>query len=205
MQCDKTTPTLPSRLCSAIPELRGSNGFLVQVGAELVRVTAGQAHPQTSREQGIAWAVDGLTQLVTSMQVASVTPVYENHSKPGAWKYTDFSEPPEIFLQIVRATRRVGLGIHFDTANATAFADDPVALLDRVIERVVSVHVSDTAVRGALQPVLLGTGLTPFTPLFRRLKRAKWDGWLCIEEASFLGLEGIKFAADFVRRTWADA
>ena len=47
-----------------------------------------------------------------------MTPVYENHAKPGAWTYTDFSQPPEIFTEIVRRTADVGLGVNFDTGNA---------------------------------------------------------------------------------------
>ena len=36
------------------------------LGAELVRVTAGQAHPETGITDGIAWAADGLRRLVES-------------------------------------------------------------------------------------------------------------------------------------------
>jgi sugar phosphate isomerase/epimerase len=175
------------------------------LGATLVRVTAGQAHPQTGRAEGIAWAVDGLRQLCERTRTSSVTLVYENHAKPGAWRYTDFSQPPDIFLEIAAATADAGLGINFDVANATTFAEDPVALLDAVISRVVSVHASDTAVRGRLEPVLLGTGVTPFGALFDRLARAGWDGWICIEEASRQGRPGVEAAVRFVRQTWEQA
>lgn len=172
------------------------------LGAELVRVTAGQAHPDVSRDRGIGWAVEGLTRLVEKTRNSGVTLVYENHSKPAAWTYTDFSEPPDRFLEIVNRTSGIGLGINFDTANAAAFAPDPLALLDRVADRVVSVHASDTAVKGALQPVLLGTGITPFHTLFAHLEEAGWDGWICIEEASFNGRQGIIRAVDFIQNAW---
>jgi sugar phosphate isomerase/epimerase len=175
------------------------------LGAELVRVTAGQAHPETGITDGIAWAADGLRRLVDSTRAFGVTPVYENHAKPGAWRYTDFSQPPDIFTEIVRRTADVGLGINFDTGNAATFAVDPLALLDEVIGRVVSVHASDSAVRGELRHVLLGTGVTPYPALFERLARAGWDGWICMEEASFQGRAGVEAAAGFVRRTWEEA
>jgi sugar phosphate isomerase/epimerase len=113
------------------------------LGADFVRVTAGQAHPETSRQDGIAWAIEGLCKLQESTRDFGVTLVYENHSKPGAWDYTDFCEPPDIFLEIVRGTADVGLGVNFDAGNAATFADDPCELLRAVMPRVVTVHASD--------------------------------------------------------------
>jgi sugar phosphate isomerase/epimerase len=173
-----------------------------ELGAKLLRVTAGQAHPETTLQAGIAWAVEGLTQLVESTRPSGITLVYENHAKPGVWTYTDFSQPPEIFLQILAGTHGCGLGVNFDTGNASAFADDPLALLEQVLPRLVSIHASDTAAKGELRHVLLGTGVTPFQSLFSCLKRSGWDGWICMEEASHQGEAGIAAAARFVRKTW---
>jgi sugar phosphate isomerase/epimerase len=172
------------------------------LGAEMVRVTAGQAHPETRREQGVAWAIQGLHSLVESTRGSGVTLVYENHAKPGAWVYTDFSQPADIFLEIVDGTANVGLGINFDTGNAAAFADDPVQLLRQVIRRVVSVHASDSSSRGELKHTLLGTGITPYPALFAELKNAGWDGWICLEEASYQGYAGVERAVEFIRKTW---
>ena len=173
--------------------------------ARLVRVTAGQAHPETGRAEGIGWATEGLCRLAERTRSSGVTLVYENHAKPGAWQYTDFSQPPEIFLEIARGTAGADLAINFDTGNAAAFAEDPVALLDQVVDRVASVHASDTAERGVLHHVLLGTGVTPFGALFDRLVAARWDGWICMEEASYQGRDGVQAAARFVRQAWAQA
>jgi sugar phosphate isomerase/epimerase len=173
------------------------------LGADLIRVTAGQAHPETSRPKGIEWAVEGLSRLVQLTRGSTAQPVYENHTKPGAWTFTDFSQPFDIFLEIVRQTADANLGVNFDTGNATAFYEDPLCLLEQVISRVVSLHVADTAVRGELKPVLLGTGLAPLDRIFRRLQRADWDGWVCMEEASFGGRQGVEDAARYVRETWA--
>lgn len=174
-----------------------------ELDADLMRVTAGQAHPETGREQGIIWAVDGLTRLTEASRGSGVTLVYENHAKPSAWRYTDFSQPPDIFLEIVRRTAGTDLGINFDTANATAFAQDPLDLLAKALPRVVSVHAADTSMRNTLQPVLLGTGVVPFPALFGSLKKARFDGWICIEEASGQGVGAVLAAARFVRQAWA--
>jgi sugar phosphate isomerase/epimerase len=175
------------------------------LGARLLRVTAGQAYPETPRTEGIAWAVEGLTRLVEMTRGSGVTLVYENHAKPFVWQYTDFCTQPDIFVEIVQKTQASGLGLNFDTANAAAFAEDPLALLDQVIDRVVSVHAADTATRGALKMVLLGTGIAPIPGAFSRLKRAGFDGWVCIEEGSFQGEAGVRAATRYVRQTWAKA
>lgn len=175
------------------------------LGASMVRVTAGQAHPETPREDGIRWAVEGLCRLTQSVQTLGVQLVYENHAKPGAWQYADFSQPPDIFLEIVRRTSGVPLGVNFDTGNAASFADDPVDLLKTVIDRVISVHASDSSTHGALNHCLLGTGITPFHQLFATLKQYGWDGWICMEEASRQGRTGVEKAAAFVHATWGAA
>lgn len=176
-----------------------------QLGARLVRVTAGQGHPETAREDGICWAVDGLYELAQRVRGSGVALVYENHAKPGAWQYADFSQPPEIFLDIVRQTAGSSLGVNFDLGNAATFAPDPVKLLEAVIGRVVSLHASDSSTRGALNHCLLGTGITPYPELFQCLKQHGWDGWICMEEASNLGRDGVERAASFVRAAWEAA
>jgi sugar phosphate isomerase/epimerase len=175
------------------------------LGAELVRITAGQAHPETGRADGIEWAVAGLSALVDTTRHLGVNLVYENHAKPGAWQHTDFSQPPEIFLEIFRHTEAVGLGVNFDTGNAATFSNDPLAFLETVIHRVVSIHASDSAKKGGLQHVLLGTGITPYPQMFARLKQAGWNGWICMEEASNLGRHGVETATEFIRKTWEQA
>lgn len=175
------------------------------VGASLVRVTTGQSHPATGRDEGIAWAVEGLTRLAETTRHLGVTLVYENHSKPGAWAYTDFAEDPRVFLAVARGIAPAGIGINFDAGNAATFADDPVALLDGVIDRVVSIHASDSAGKGRLQHVQVGTGITPYPALFRRLARAGWDGWICIEETSNQGEKGVSAAVGYIRETWGAA
>jgi sugar phosphate isomerase/epimerase len=180
-------------------------GVAAALGARMVRVTAGQAHPETGLTSGTAWAVEGLRRLADRTRQSGVALVYENHAKPGAWAYTDFSQPPEIFLEIAHATADAGIAINFDTGNAAAFAPDPIALLDQVIDRVASVHASDTAERGQLRHVLLGTGVTPFKSIFERLVQAGWSGWICMEEASYQGRSGLEAASQFVRRTWSEA
>ena len=173
------------------------------LGAEMVRVTAGQAHPETKLQAGLKWAIEGLTGALPIAERHGIQLVFENHSKPGVWRYSDFAHPTEVFLSIVRATTGTALGINFDTANTLVAGDDPLPVLEAVLDRLVSVHVADTRTRGKLEPVVIGTGLVPFEGIFSCLKDAGYDGWLCIEEASGTGRAGIETACSFVRHAWS--
>ena len=175
-----------------------------RLGADLIRVTAGQAHPSVKRNEGIEWAVQGLTRAMEFAKKYQVRLAYENHAKPGAWEYIDFSHPTDIFLEIVERTKDISLGVNWDTANVIAYGDDPIPVLKKVIDRVISVHAADTATRGELKHVLLGTGLVPFKEMFEILHASRFDDWICMEEASFKGKAGVKAAADFVRRIWSE-
>jgi len=173
-----------------------------RLGAEMVRVTAGQGHPETGRSEGMDWAVEGLRRAAQKAEHAGVTPVYENHSKPGVWDHPDFSYPSDIFLKIADRLRETCIKILFDTANPVSRGEKPLPILESVIDRLSCVHAADTSSDHRLQPVLLGTGLVPFDDIFSFLKGSGYEGWISIEEASGLGERGIEEAIKFVRTRW---
>jgi sugar phosphate isomerase/epimerase len=173
-----------------------------RLGASLIRVTAGQRYPGVDREQGVEWAIQGLQQVLPEAECAGVTLAYENHTKGAPWQYWDFSQPAEIFLEILDGMAGTSLGVNYDTANALVSNEDPITLLEAVKDRVVSVHAADVRAPGALEPVVLGTGVAPFPEIFSILKSDGFDGWICIEEASRTGPIGFEQAVAFVRQAW---
>ena len=176
-----------------------------ELGTEMVRVTAGQAHPGVSRADGVAWAISGMSRSADTAQKHDVTLVYENHSKPGSWDYADFSWPADVFLEIARGLDSAGVRILFDTANPVAHGDDPIALLNEVIDSISCVHVTDTKTEGAMDWTLVGSGVVPLRDIFTALKASGYDGWMSIEEASGQGADGIRSAAQAAKEIWAQA
>ena len=201
---DFTTPD-PLQRKRELDYLRRDIALSSQLRIPYLRVLAGQAHPATSRSDGITWAVENLSIADETAREYGVQLLYENHSKPGAWDYYDFSYPLDIFMKVCEGIRATGIRINFDTANIMALGQDPLTVLAQVYDRVETIHVSDTAEKGTFKPVLVGTGAVAFEQIFRFLKGRGFDNWLCIEEASFSGSEGIRKAADFTRRTWEGA
>ncbi|MDP6360993.1 MAG: sugar phosphate isomerase/epimerase family protein, partial [Planctomycetota bacterium] len=186
-------------------ELQADIVVAAELGAEMVRVTAGQAHPGINRDVGVARAVEGLLRSEKTSEKCGVMLVYENHSKPGIWDYPDFSYPSDVFLEIAAGLRSSGIRILFDTANPVSQGHDPLSVLERVMDRVSCVHAADTSACGVMDWVLVGSGAVPFNELFFSLKRSGYNGWISIEEASGQGRSGMEAAVEFIRKTWGQA
>ena len=201
---DFTHPNAEQR-AQEIEQMKADVQLTAALGAKYARVTAGQNHPGTDREQGIHWAVDGLRAVLAEADRLGITLVYENHTKGAPWQYWDFSQPSEIFLEILNALENTSLKVCFDTANSLVLREDPIALLEAVIDRIAVVHVFDIRTPGEFETALVGTGASPINQVLSILKRNGFDGWLSIEEASRTGEEGFEKAVPFVRRAWEEA
>lgn len=172
------------------------------LGCPYIRTTAGQAHPQLSRQQGIDLAVEGMNEVARVAVDLGVTLAYENHYKSAFWEYEDFSRPHDIYLAILEGCSAPGVGVNFDTANPVFNNEDPLELLEAVAPRIVSIHVNDLKAAGEFDPVLIGTGVVPLQAIFHRLRELGFDGWLCIEEFSRTGPGAVAKACQWLRKSW---
>jgi len=188
-----------------IDDVRSWIAAAARLGVTFLRLTAGQAHPGVSREDGLSWAAEGLTACVSDAAAAGVRLLYENHVRGSVWSANDFTQPAGRFLEVVRRTEGSGLEVLFDTANCLALGDDPFEVLRQVRPRLGAVHLSDIRRAGAFEPVVIGTGAAPNTELLRTVVRDGFDGWISIEEASRTGDDGFRKAVAFADRAWQDA
>lgn len=186
--------------------LRHDIALASDLGAKFLRITAGQAHPEMPINEGIKHVVDFFHRVAPVADKFGVKLVYEDHSKPGAWDFMDFSNPPEIFLSIAEKIADTNIGINFDTANILVSGNDTtIKVLEKVIDRVETIHVAETAIAGKLEPVQLGTGIAPIKEVFTTLKEHGWNKWLCIEEWGNRGVEGVVEAVKYTRKMWEEA
>jgi sugar phosphate isomerase/epimerase len=183
-------------------ELRSCIDAAARLGVGYLRVTAGQGHPGVERETGIAWACAGLTACVEYAAAAGIVLAYENHTMGYGWTQYDFSLPADIYLEIVRRTAGSGLQLLFDTGNNLVNSEDPLPILEAVIDRVAVLHVADMARVGHFEPTVVGTGVSPLAAIFRRLHQHGFDGWVSVEEGSKTGEEGFRKAIPLVRALW---
>lgn len=199
--CDFTHPDAAQR-AQELTDLKADIGLAKALGVKFIRVTAGQNHPDTEREAGVRWVTDGFRRALDEAEKHGITLAYENHTKGAPWDYWDFSQPTEIFLEILDALSDTPLGVCFDTANPLVLGEDVLALLETVIQRIVVLHIFDLRAVRVFEPVRVGTGASPIQPIFERLRQAGYEGWFSIEEASRSGRQGFEASIAYVQNAW---
>ncbi len=182
------------------------------------RVLTGQRYPEVSVEQGLAWVSEAIHQLLPIAREYDVILALENHYKDGFWKYPEFAQKKEIFMQVLAAIPdRTHFGVQYDPSNAIVAGDDPIEVLKATVDRVVSMHASDRyLVPGAslddlrqsdgtigyspnLRHGVTGKGLNDYDQIFSILSKAGYQGWVSIEDG-MNGMEEMKESVDFLKR-----
>ncbi len=167
------------------------------------RVLSGQRYPDVQREEGVAWVVECIQALLPVAREHGIVLGMENHYKDGFWKYPEFAQKADVFLEIIRAIDPAEpFGVQYDPSNAIVAGDDPLALLREVAGRVVSMHASDRYLAEGttldelrqsdgtlgyspnLRHGVTGKGLNDYDAIFGMLADAGYSGWVSIEAVS---------------------
>jgi sugar phosphate isomerase/epimerase len=182
------------------------------------RVLSGQRYPGVARQQGLEWVVECIEQVLPTARELDVVLGLENHYKDGFWKYPEFAQKQDVFLELLAAIpERKHFGVQYDPSNAVVAGDDPVALLRAVAGRVVSIHASDRylaegttleELRQAdstlgysanLRHGVTGRGLNDYDAIFRILADHQYRGWVSIEDG-MNGMDEMAESLAFLRR-----
>ena len=189
----------------------------VRLGARHCRTLSGQRFPGLTRADGIARTLDGIRRSLEYAERRSVVLCMENHYKDGRWRYPEFAQPEDVFLEIVEQIDSPFFGVQFDPSNAVVGGYDPIRFLERVRHRVVTVHASDrylapgatldtlsqrdgaTGYADVLRHGETGTGLNDYDAIFELLAEVGFDGWISIEDG-MNGLDEIRRSGEFLKR-----
>jgi sugar phosphate isomerase/epimerase len=182
------------------------------------RVLTGQRYPQVSVEQGVEWVVEAIEQLLPVAREYDIVLALENHYKDGFWTYPEFAQKKEIFLQVLAAiSERKHFGVQYDPSNAIVAGDDPVELLQDVVDRVVTMHASDRYLAEGttleelrqsdgtlgyspnLRHGVTGKGLNNYNKIFSILAGAGYKGWVSIEDG-MNGMAEMQESIDFLKQ-----
>ena len=188
-----------------------------RLGGRHCRTLSGQRFPGLSRADGIARTIEGISRSIEYAERQGVVLCMENHYKDGTWRYPEFAQPEDIFLEIIERIDSPAFGVQYDPSNATVGGLDPVAFLDKVKHRVVSMHASDRYLApGATLDDLrsadgaagysakllhgeTGQGLNDFDAIFERLAAVGFNGWISIEDG-VNGLDEMARSVAFLKR-----
>ena len=181
------------------------------------RVLTGQRYPEVSIDQGVEWVVEAINELINVARENDVILGLENHYKDGHWKYPEFAQKQDVFLQVLaEIPERKHFGVQYDPSNAVVAGDDPIELLDHVADRVVSVHASDRYLEDGktlddmrqsdgtlgyspyLKHGVTGEGINDYDAIFERLRRVNYGGWISIEDG-MNGLEEMQKSLRFLQ------
>jgi len=194
------------------------------LGGQYCRVLSGQRRPQVGREEGIAYAAECIEACLPHAGACHVTLILENHYKDNYWTYPEFAQKMDVFCELVDRIHSPHFGVNYDPSNTILAGEDPLELLRRVKNRVVTMHASDRYLaEGTIEDLRreedsvgyakrlrhgeIGKGLNDYDAIFRELLRVGFDGWISIEDG-VEGMDQLERSAQFLRtkmrKYWPD-
>lgn len=186
------------------------------LGGTYCRVLSGQRRPEVSREQGIAYAAECIEACLPHARASGVTLILENHYKDNYWQYPEFAQFTDVFCDLVSRLDDPNFGVNYDPSNTILAGEDPLALLERVKHRVVTMHASDRYLaHGTIEDLRkeedsigyasrlrhgeIGKGMNDYDAIFSTLKEVGFDGWISIEDGVD-GFDQLERSVAFLRK-----
>jgi sugar phosphate isomerase/epimerase len=139
----------------------------------------------------------------------------ENHYKDNYWEYPEFAQKMDVFTEIVDQIDSPWFGVNFDPSNALLAGEEPLVLLERVKDRVVTMHASDRFLKsGTIEDLrreensagyasrlahgVIGRGLNDYDAIFTVLQSVGFHSWISIEDG-VNGMDELRESVSFLR------
>ena len=206
----------PGERARQVERQKAAIDLTVRVGTKYCRTLSGQNRPGLTRQQGIEWTVDGLQRSLEYAERRGVVLCMENHYKDGTWRYAEFAQPEDVFLEIIERVDSPHFGVQYDPSNALVGGYNPIRFLEKVVHRVVTMHASDRYLEeGATLEDLrqadgtlgytdklkhgeTGKGMIDYDAVFGILSRAGFTGWISVEDG-MNGLDELARSVEFLK------
>lgn len=187
------------------------------LGGSYCRVLSGQRRPVLTIDEGIKLAADSIHECLPYAAERSITLIIENHYKDDFWEYPEFAQKMDVFCKLVDSVRHPNFGVNYDPSNTYLAGEDPIQLLKRVSDRVVTMHASDRYLKeGTIEDLRkeeggatgyakrlshgeIGKGLNDYDAIFTELRSKGFNGWISIEDGVD-GMEQLERSVLFLRK-----
>lgn len=206
----------PAERARQVERQRAAIDACVLLGIRHCRTLSGQRFPGMTRREGVERTLEGIRRSLEHAERRGVVLCLENHYKDGTWQYPEFAQAEDVFLEIIDHIDSPFFGVQYDPSNATVGGYDPVAFLEKVKRRVVSMHASDRYLApgttldelrqadGSIgySPKLChgetGKGLNDYDAIFRILAGVGFAGWVSVEDG-MNGLDELRRSVAFLK------
>jgi sugar phosphate isomerase/epimerase len=190
------------------------------LGGSFCRVLSGQRRPELSMDEGVKLAAESIQACLPYAQERGITLIIENHYKDDFWEYPEFAQKMDVFCKLVNAVVHPNFGVNYDPSNTYLAGEDPLELLRRVSDRVVTMHASDRyLIEGTIEDLRkeeggalgyakrlrhgeIGKGLNDYDAIFTELKCKGFNGWISIEDG-VEGMDQLERSVAFLRKKMA--
>ncbi|MDB4617613.1 sugar phosphate isomerase/epimerase, partial [Verrucomicrobiales bacterium] len=187
------------------------------LGGSFCRVLSGQRRPELSIDEGVKFAADSIIDCLPYAEEHGITLIIENHYKDDFWEYPEFAQQMDVFCQLVDQIDHPNFGVNYDPSNTYLAGEDPIKLLKRVSDRVVTMHASDRYLaEGTIEDLRneeggalgyakrlrhgeIGKGLNDYDAIFTELKSKGFDSWISIEDGVD-GMNQLARSVEFLKR-----
>jgi sugar phosphate isomerase/epimerase len=211
---DFTQPEKGAREAEIVKE-RHMIDVTARLGGGYCRVLSGQRREEVSRQDGVSWTVECIKSLLPYAAERNIVLNMENHYKDGYWRYPEFAQRLDLFLEVINRIDSPWFGVNYDPSNAIICGEDPLEVLAAVKHRVVSMHASDRyLISGTIEDLksqdgsigyaknlrhgVIGKGLNDYDTIFSTLRKQGFDGWISIEDGEN-GMEELRESVRFLR------
>lgn len=192
-----------------------------ELGGKYCRVLSGQRRPEISLEEGLTYAAESIEACLPYAEDLNITLIIENHYKDDFWIYPEFAQKMDVFCELIDRIHHPNFGVNYDPSNTYLAGEDPIELLKRVSDRVVTMHASDRYLKeGTIEDLQkeeggaegyakrlshgeIGKGLNDYDAIFTELKRVGFDNWISIEDGVD-GMDQLERSVTFLRNKIAE-
>ncbi|MEQ6118827.1 sugar phosphate isomerase/epimerase family protein [Reichenbachiella sp. MALMAid0571] len=175
------------------------------LGGTYCRVLSGQRRPELTLDEGVKYAAESINACLPYAEERNITLIIENHYKDDFWEFPEFAQKMDVFCKLLDSLHHPHFGVNYDPSNTFLAGEDPLELLYRVSDRVVTMHASDRYLKeGTIEDLRneelgavgyakrlshgeIGQGLNDYDAIFTELKRVGFDNWISIED----GVDGM--------------
>jgi sugar phosphate isomerase/epimerase len=190
--------------------------MIYTLGGSYCRVLSGQRRPEISNEYGITLTVECIVECLQYAQSLGIRLNMENHYKDDFWEYPEFAQKMDVFCEIVNQIDHPYFGVNYDPSNTYIAGENPLDLLYKISDRVITMHASDRYLKyGTIEDLRneeggsqgyakrlshgeIGKGLNDYDAIFTELKRVGFNGWISIEDGVD-GFDQLERSAEFLK------